>query len=272
MPGRRAAASLSGSSSPQRNGRLLAVLVASQLLLVSASTRDGSGPLILESWLRRLSAPGVALARGAGAGLEALTGPARELLAVRGRNRVLEQRLRRLSDLREALGSRSVACSVVTSRIEDGTGLVVLDRGERDGLTTDMPVVAWGGVVGRVVQVDPRRAKVRLLTDAGSGVAGVVQRSRAQGIVVGGHAGRLDLKYVAGHEDVVLGDRVVSSGLDGIFPRGFGLGRVAATTEEFDGSRTYHLEPELDFRAVEEVLVLIGPHEAPRLAGGGEAG
>jgi len=281
---RRAAVPRRGASSlPRRNGWLLAVLVVGQLLLASASTREGAGPALLESWLRRLSAPGLALARGAGAGLAALAGPVRELLAVRQRNRVLEQevrrlsdellrlreaepeneRLRRLLDLRDWVGSRAVAGRVIAAHVADGTGLVVLDRGARDGLVADLPVVAWGGVVGRVVQVDPRWAKVRLLTDAGSGVAGVVQRSRAQGIVVGGPAGRLDLKYVAGHEDVVLGDRVVSSGLDGIFPRGFGLGRVAATTEEIDGTRTYHLEAELDFRALEEVLVLIDSLEGP---------
>jgi rod shape-determining protein MreC len=265
------------SGKVQRNGLLLAVLLGLQLLVVSASTRGDRAPAALESWTMRLSSPGVRLARVVRGTYESVTGPVRELWTVRRRNEVLEQevrrltedlarsreaepenrRLRRLLDVREALAPRSIEASVVTSYLDDRTGMVVLDRGTEDGVRADMAVVAWGGVVGRVMQAGATRSKVRLLIDSNSGVSGVVQRSRAEGIAVGASHDRLDLEYVPGHEDVALGDRVVSSGLDGIFPRGFGIGRVTAVTADPDGSRTYHLKPELDFGGLEEVLVLL---------------
>jgi rod shape-determining protein MreC len=71
--------------------------------------------------------------------------------------------------------------------------------------------------------------------------------------------GRLDLAYVPQFPDVLHGDRVVTSGLDGIFPRGFGLGSVISISETPDGVRTIHLEPELDLAGLEEVLVLLEP-------------
>ena len=76
----------------------------------------------------------------------------------------------------------------------------------------------------------------------------------------------LDMLYVPKYSDVMHGDRVVTSGLDGIFPRGFGIGRVSSITEAADGSQTIHLEPELDFRVREEVMIVL---EAPA---GDEAG
>jgi rod shape-determining protein MreC len=134
---------------------------------------------------------------------------------------------------------------------------VIVDRGRRDGVRVDLPVVTWGGAVGRVVAASASQAKIRLLNDASSGVAGVVQRSRAQGMVLGGAETALDMVYVPRYSDVMHGDRVVTSGLDGIFPRGFGIGRVNAISEEPDGTQTIHLEPELDYAALEEVLILL---------------
>jgi rod shape-determining protein MreC len=112
---------------------------------------------------------------------------------------------------------------------------------------------------------------VRLLTDPSSGAAGVILRSRAAGMVVGRGAGPMDMVYVPKYDDVVLGDRVVTSGVDGVFPRGFGLGRVSVVGEPVGASKTIRIEPEVDERSLEDVLVLLEPKGTTLLTGEDQA-
>jgi rod shape-determining protein MreC len=132
-----------------------------------------------------------------------------------------------------------------------------------------MAVATWGGAVGRVTAVGERHAKVRLLTDPSSGVGAVVQRSRVPGVVVGRGAKGLVLDYVPRFSDVAHGDRVVTSGADGIFPRGLTIGRVSAIHDRPDGTTSIEVEPELDYRAVEEALVIVEPPAEAGLLGRG---
>jgi len=266
-------------SPPRQNLVILIVLLALQLFLMSDSAKRTGGASGFEAFVMRVSSPGVALAQVLAGGLRRGLSGARDLLSAHARNTALEaevqqlkselvhdresgaenRRLRRLLGMRQELAPRSVAASVVTANINGRTRAIIVDRGTRDGVQVDLPVVAWGGAVGRVVTADAGHAKVRLLTDTSSGVAGVVQRSRAQGIVEGRAEAALHLLYVPRYSDVMHGDRVVTSGLDGIFPRGFGIGRVSAIDEKPDGAQTIHLEPELDYGSLEEVLVLLEP-------------
>ena len=170
-------------------------------------------------------------------------------------------RLRRLLGMSENLAPGAVGASVVHAVVTDQMKMIVIDRGESHGVRTDLPVVTWGGAVGRVVAVNENHSKVRLLSDPSSGVGGVVQRSRANGLVVGrkGRQVTLRMGYVPRFADLVLGDRVVTSGLDGVFPRGFGIGEVVAVREKPDGTRSVELRAEVDYRSLEEVLVLLEP-------------
>jgi rod shape-determining protein MreC len=169
------------------------------------------------------------------------------------------ERLRRLLLMRQELAPASIGATVVSLRHTSTERMLVLDRGSRDGVRVDQAVVAWGGAVGRVIEVGVSHAKVRLLTDPNSGIAGVVQRSRAQGLVQGTGKDTLDYAFVSRLDDVVLNDRTVTSGAVGIFPRGFGIGRVSSILEKPDGSRRIELAPEIDYRSIEEVLVLLEP-------------
>jgi rod shape-determining protein MreC len=176
------------------------------------------------------------------------------------------ERLRRLLGMREDMVPKSIGASVITSRIGSQSRMIVVDRGSADGVRPDMAVVAWGGAVGRVVSVTSGFARVRLLTDPNSGAAGVVARSRAEGMVVGRGADPMDMLYVPKYDDVAMGDRVVTAGLDGVFPRGFGIGRVSAILEPTGASKTIRLEPEIDYRSLEDVLILLEPTGAALLA------
>jgi rod shape-determining protein MreC len=266
--------------SAKRIGRqnlvLLVILLAAQLFLMSGSVRGAKGAARLERLLMRISSPVVTLSELAGGAVGGTGRAVRSLLAARSRNQVLESELRRLRTelrysreaepenrrLRELLQMRatlapgSIAASVVLSRTRGPSRLLVLDRGSADGVRKDQPVVAWGGAVGRVITAELGYAKVLLLTDPSSGVAGVLQRSRAQGIVFGTDGVGLEMRFVPRFSDVSHGDRVVTSGLAGIFPRGVGIGRVTSIRQAADGTQTIELVPELDYAALEEVLIL----------------
>lgn len=263
----------------RQNVVILAGLLFLQLLLMSGSVKGADGSTTLESWLIRLSSPVASAARFVGGGVQGIGARIGNLFHAHARNAVLEEELTRLraelrrsreeaaenERLRSLLGMRedapgiSVAATVVTSVHTEQTKLIVVDRGTDSGVQVDHPVVAWGGAVGRVVAVSPGHAKVRLLTDPNSGVGALVQRSRVQGMVVGRPEGRLDLLYVPTFSDVAHGDRVVTSGMDGIFPRGFGIGEVKGIETSADGTQTIRLRPELDYRTLEEVMVLLAP-------------
>jgi rod shape-determining protein MreC len=277
-----------GPSSTRRNAVILVVLLFAQLLLMSASAKGRDGSTQLEGWWMGISSPLIALGQMVGGGIHGSFTGIGDLLSAKSRNAELQseverlrtevarsreallenERLRRLLSMQIDLAPRSIGASVVTSVLTENDRMILVDRGHRHGVRRDMPVVAWGGAVGRVVAVGLNNAKVQLLTDPKSGVAGIVQRSRAQGVVVGVGEKRLDLLYVPRFSDVTHGDRVVASGLDGIFPRGFGIGRVIAISQTPDGSQTVQLAPEFDYRFLEEVLILLEPESGDLLPGG----
>jgi rod shape-determining protein MreC len=174
-------------------------------------------------------------------------------------------RLQALLDLREGMPGQSVAARITGV---DASGLfrtATLNKGENDGVVKGMAVVAQAGVVGKVVATSPNAARVLLLEDPSSGVDALVQRSRARGIVEGSSTGGCQLKYVKHREDLRVGDLVVTSGLDGIFPKGLVVGRIVRLAREEGGLfQTAELEPAIDFNKLEEVLVVEAPeNEVP---------
>jgi rod shape-determining protein MreC len=275
-----------GPARARTNLLLLAALLFVQLLLMSGSARNDAGTSVLENGLARVSRPVVGATRVLSSGFAGFFGFWREVRTARGENVRLKaelgrvraelersreqslenQRLRRLLGMREDLAPRSVAASVVTTHMTSQTRMVVLDRGAEAGIKADQAVVAWGGAVGRVVFAGGEFAKVRLLTDPNSGVAGLVQRSRAAGMVLGRGDGSLEMLYVPKYADVVIGDRIVTSGLDGVFPRGFGVGRVTLVADVSGTTKAIRLEPEVEFGSLEEVLVLLQPAGSSVLA------
>jgi rod shape-determining protein MreC len=120
-----------------------------------------------------------------------------------------------------------------------------------------MAVVTPIGLLGRVVSVTARTAKVLLLTDPNSGVDVLVQRTRARGIVSGSLESGTILKYVKRTEDIQEGDRLITSGVDGVFPKGLWVGTVVKVRKQSLGL-FQHVEvlPAVNFARAEEVLVV----------------
>lgn len=132
-----------------------------------------------------------------------------------------------------------------------------IDRGERDGIRRDMAVITAQGVVGKIVEVAHSSSRVLLLTDHNSGIDAVVQRSRAHGIVQGAMDEGCYMKYVQRGEDIAVGDRIVTSGLDGVFPKGILIGRVTDVSRRQRGLlQMAMIEPGAALDQVEEVLVV----------------
>ena len=127
-------------------------------------------------------------------------------------------------------------------------------------VSTGMPVVVAEGVVGRVVRSSPRFSRVLLVTDASSAVASLLQHNRARG-VCRGQGEQLVFDFVLRQEEVKAGDRVVTSGMGGIFPKGLVVGYVGSVErQDFGLFQAIEVIPSVDFSHLEEVLVLLrGP-------------
>jgi rod shape-determining protein MreC len=172
--------------------------------------------------------------------------------------RLANRRLRGLLGLKAQVDHPLVAAEVVAVDPTDQFRTAIINAGSHDSVTELMPVVNVQGVVGRVVWTSPNYAKVLLLTDPNAGVDVIVQRSRVRGVVEGAGKGRLRLKYTLQNEDVSPGDRLVSSGAAGVFPKGILVGRVQSVVREGKGVfQEVGVEPAVDFDRLEEVLVIL---------------
>ena len=273
--------------SPARaNALLLGVMTFGQLLLMAASVRGSAAASPAVAVVGAVSHPAVSAERSA-AGIvqdvvhffrdihaDDLDSAKLRLEATRlsgelSRAQSLSDenaRLRKLLGMHEELIPKSIGASVVTARLGSQSRVLLVDRGSNQGVRPDMAVVAWGGAVGRVVGVEREFSRVRLLSDPNSGAAGVIARSRAEGMIVGRGADPPEMIYVPQYADVVVGDRIVTSGLDGVFPRGFGLGRVTVIGEPVGASKSIRLEPEIADRSIEDVLILLEPSGTQLLA------
>ena len=135
---------------------------------------------------------------------------------------------------------------------------VIIDKGRGAGLRMNMPVVDARGVVGRLVSVSSNYSKVLLLIDQNSAVDCLVQRSREKGIVKGLSAGLCKLDYVVKAGDVVVGDVVVTSGMDRVFPKGLPVGEVVEVQDTpWEFFRNVKVRPMVDFSKLEDVLIIM---------------
>ena len=142
---------------------------------------------------------------------------------------------------------------------------VLLNKGARDGINRDMPVVTDKGLVGLVTETTINASKVVLITDLSSAVNVRLQNSRAEGIVIGQQSGELRLNYISVEVDMKQGERVVTSGLGGQFPQGLLIGAVASVRKRtFDVFQEADVKSAVDFNRLETVLVIIN-YEKPNI-------
>jgi len=263
----------------QRPGIVLGVAVVLHVAIISTQVNTASGMPVLRAVtfgafaeLQRIVSGAVTGVQDVWNGYVALRGVKDENAALRQElqdlqirlqeERALAQRtedLRQLLELRQRAELETTAAEIIAGGASPEFRTVTIDKGTGARLATDMAVLSPSGVVGRVILPSLRASKVQLLIDRNAAVGATVERSRAQGVVVGVGTEELRMDYVPGTADVKAGDLVVTSGIDGIYPKGFVIGTIESVER---GAGTYHeirVRPAVDFSRLEEVLVVITP-------------
>lgn len=173
---------------------------------------------------------------------------------------------RSLLQLRARVPLETTGAEIIAAGVSPEFRTVTIDKGGLDGVVADQAVVAPAGVVGRVTQPGARAALVQLIIDRNAAAGALVERTRIQGIVVGVGDGTLRMDFAPTTGDVVTGDVIVTSGIDGIYPEGFVLGTVTRVAR---GDGLYHdiaVQPAVDFSRLEDVLVVLQRQPQPSAA------
>jgi rod shape-determining protein MreC len=172
--------------------------------------------------------------------------------------------LRELLDLQRRIPYRTVAATVIAA--SPGTSSVItIDKGSRNGLTTDRPVITSEGILGKTVAVFPHTAQVLMITDRASGVGALLEKNGTQGVLKGDGDGFCQLDYILNENQVSLGELVVTSGLDQIYPKGLLVGRVARVGRG-DVYQAITVRPAAALDRLENVLVILQSSESEKLA------
>lgn len=265
-----------------KEGRLVYLLIPLLLLhlvLVSFQIEDPAGTTLLKKAVFLASAPFFNLSAGLARGTRYLWsnyvwlhGARREneqlKVAVRQlseRERALIQaqeentRLRRLLDLAPSLPSQGVAAHVVGRVPSYLSNLLYVDRGSGSGIRVDSPVLSSEGVIGRVILTGRNNAQVQLITNPDASIGVMVERTRTPGVLKGSGNPLLSLDYISNTEQIEVGDLVISSGLDGVYPTGLPVGKVVESRKGKSVFRTIQVAPHADMLRLEAVLILPGP-------------
>ena len=272
----------------QRSGYLFLAVTLGQILLISAQVNSKTGVPVIEAVTFGIFSE---VQRGLSGGFSGLRHVWTDYIGLRNlkvQNEALqrdlaasqvavqEQRaladraggLARLLDLRDHLALKTVAAEIIGAAATPDFRTLTIDKGTRDGLKADMAIIAPAGIVGRLVVPSLRSAKVQLLVDRNAAAGAIVERTRAQGVVVGGGDDRLRMEYVSEVFDIIAGDVVVTSGIDGIYPKGFVIGRVESVEKAGSAYKRITIKPAVDFSSLEEVLVVLTPTPARQAAEG----
>jgi rod shape-determining protein MreC len=276
-----------------RRGAVLAsALLVAFVALTLQRREDFAAVTFAKRALLMTVAPFIRAAAWVGSGAQHLWREYVDLRAVQAENRRLQAALQEMHVRLESLqemgqenrrlqsllampappAGRAVPAQVIGKDATNWFRTLLIDRGSGDGLERNAPVIVPQGLVGRLVEVAPIAARVQLITDPTSSVGALVQRTRVNGIASGDRGTTLRLRYLPLMADVAVGDRVVTSGMGGVFPKGIPLGTVTAV-ERRSGALFQEavLEPTADLSRLEEVLVLAGlPPRPPAFEAGGE--
>jgi rod shape-determining protein MreC len=257
---------------------LLLIISVGHVLLISVQVQSKSGLPLLESvsfgafssvqqgstgladrvvsiWRRYIALGGVAQEN------EALHQQLVELEGALASERALSDRTRSLEELlrfQRSLTTPTVAARVIAGSPSPDSLTITIDRGSADGVADSMAVLSPAGVVGRVIgEPAPHLAQVQLLIGRTAAAGAYLERGGTGGVVAGGYANPpLQMLYLPSSAEVQVGDRVLTSGQDSLFPRGFVIGTVDRTERGAGLYRTTMVRPSVDFTHVDLVLVV----------------
>ncbi len=259
---------------------IFVLILVAQALLLSSQVTTERGDSALRSFVVMLLSP---LQRGAGAAMGGVRSVWNDYVDLRGAHeenerlreevarfeqalwleRDLVASYRRLSgvlELAERLPYEPVVAEVIGLDASAWFRTITVNQGTNRGVGLNAPVVAAGGLVGRVISVGPTVSQIQLLTDRDCSVAVLLSRTRMRGIVTGSGEQAsptgLVLNYVSNLEDVAEGDPIVASGIDGIYHKGIAVGRVASVRNRPRLFKIITVEPAANLDRLEEVFIL----------------
>jgi rod shape-determining protein MreC len=265
--------------SRHKNAVVLATLLLAQLLALAVQVKrqTAEGPVRLIRLVTvSVYAPFERLAIYSGEGLRGAWADYLDLRNVRRENQRLKaeadqmrlehareeedarqaRRIRALLGFKEQWIDTTVAAQVIGTSGSESSRLLYLDKGSKDGIKPDMPVITPDGVAGKVLTVYGDTAQVLLINDPTSGVGALLVSSRLQGVAKGTSNGELQLNYIMGDETVQTGEKLVTSGGDRVFPKGLPLGTVTKVSMGRNLFLDIKIKPAVDLNRLEEVLVI----------------
>jgi rod shape-determining protein MreC len=256
---------------------LLAGVILLQVLLLAVQIKRDSQGRLIRSWtvgavspFERAGSYGFGWFRDIWRNYFALRGARKDNEELRRENDALKLRIAQLEGKAAEADRLAVLLSfrkshadvpMLAARVIGGSAgtaslTIELDRGERDGIRKNMGVITPDGVVGKVVEAYPHTAQVLLLTDKESGVGAMLADSRIQSPVGGVGEPLITMKYVPNDDEVSVGQRVITSGMDRIFPRDLPVGTIA-DIKPGNPFKQIRIKPAANLEKLEEVLVLL---------------
>ena len=264
----------------QSTGVLFIAVVVGHIILISAQVNSRAGVPLLEVVTFGAFAEVQRGAAGITGGIRDTWSSYGDLRGVRAENDELKRQLgelqvqyqqeraraeharqlERLLGFQQNLRVETIPASVIGASASLEFRGITIDRGSNAGVTANMAVIAPNGLVGRIVTPTVHASKVQLLTDQNAAAGALAERSRAQGIVKGpAKEGVLAMEFVLATADIKVGDTIVTSGIDGIYPKGFVIGKVEKVDNSNGIYKAIVVRPSVEFTGLEEVLVVKTP-------------
>jgi rod shape-determining protein MreC len=255
-----------------------ACIVLASLLLITASIRYGKGKLFFESVIVRVFSPAQSLLTQARTSVSDLLDRYFFLTEVSRENdrllREVDQLTRRNSDLLEIIKQqgrikklqgankngkvKSLTARVIGRDSTQWSKMIFIDKGTDDGIRGNVAVVTDAGIVGHIIHSTATTSKVLLITDSRSAIDSLFQNTRVPGVSTGTGEGLCEIKFVPIDAELEVGDRVISSGLGGVFPKGRMVGSVVSVVKRRQELfQDVVVTPSADLSRLEDVLVLL---------------
>jgi rod shape-determining protein MreC len=268
--------------SRHRSLLLLTIVIVLQVLFLAVqiqhTDKEGENRSLMRSWsvglispFERAGAWGVGKIRGTWRHYFALSDTTRENERLKQENDILKlqitqlrskaseaDRLAALLNFRESqIHVPMVGARVIATGPDSNSAVVFLDRGQRDGIKKNMGVITPDGVVGKVIESFNGTCQVLLLTDRDSGVGAMIEESRIQSPVRGLGEPLINMSYVSNDDEVKVGEHVVTSGMDRIFPRDLPVGTIVEVKQGQPPFKFIRVRPSAQIEKLEEVIVLL---------------
>jgi rod shape-determining protein MreC len=167
-------------------------------------------------------------------------------------------RLKELLSFKQKSPLRVITSRVIGRSPDSWSSTVIIDKGTNSGVKQGMAAITYLGLVGRVIEAADFASKILLINDPSLGVSAIVQRSRQEGLATGTLGTHLIMRYLPEGSDVKVGDVVVTSGLNALYPKGTLIGTVVDIGKEFSGLNTYAIiKPAVNLANIEEVFIVV---------------